>query len=980
MMRLAEMKISNKIAAIFIVLMLVMGIGGSVGLYNASKIAEVTSLLYSDSFKRTETLSTLEKEFMSQRQEVFLHIIVADEGSKSFLESSIKERRAKIEKLLEEYKRHSLDTHIRGALKRFTTNLNDYWDVQARVLEASSAGKGEEALSIIRGEGNRAFNMALNGLKDLLGAERTAASNAYLRSEQLARIITIVTLLFTIAAIIVAAGLWLAFTRSIVRPILLIEESARKMARGDLKQRAVVASNDDIGSLAREFNEMAKSLEESYATLERKVEERTEELRRANEELTKKKQELEIKNEELARASRMKSQFLANVSHELRTPLNSIIGFSELLQEKSFGELNEKQAQYVRFIHTSGNHLLHLINSILDLSKIEAGRMELMIEKFPLADVLGEVLGAIKPIAHKRNISIETKVAPASPVISADKGMFKQIMFNLLSNAVKFNVDGGKVFIDWNITDEPEGMAMQRYLYISVKDTGVGIKDEDLKRLFREFEQLDPSVTREHGGTGLGLALTKKLVELHQGQIMVESKAGKGCKFTVRLPQGSEKIEVLQIHTPVADVDKKADKESPLILIAGESADINHLLQIYLSGENYDVLTVPDGVELVKMAKEKHPFAIVTGVSIPKKDGWEVMRELKASEETKDIPVVIISSANNKELGFALGAVDYLVKPIDREKLLDTLGRLHFMRSMRGRTLNILVVDDDPQVLTLLGDILEKEKFNVLKASGGEEAVRMAIEDEPDLIILDLMMPEVSGFDVVERLKDHPVAKNIPIIIFSAKEITEDDKKRLGTNIDKIIKKASFSREDLLAEIRLLELAYPERANMVDRVTRLFNRRYFDIILSREISRCERYKQTCAVLLIDIDDFASYNRINGVTNGDEALREMSQIIKNNLRKSDCVTRYGGDEFAILLPGIDGDEPLRVAEKLRVLVENHTFPAVEGEQGQLTISVSVTNLPVQGKADIIENLETAVKNIYDGGGNKVVFCMEGGGEY
>jgi len=244
-----------------------------------------------------------------------------------------------------------------------------------------------------------------------------------------------------------------------------------------------------------------------------------------------------ILNEELVKLNKMRSQFLANVSHELRTPLNAILGFSELLIEKSFGELNEKQTHYVNYIHTSGNYLLRLINNILDMSKVESGRVELEPEELPLTDVVGEVLNIIGPMAHKKSVVVDSKTIPLSTKVILDRAKFKQIMLNLVTNAVKFNKRGGKVEIDWDISEEAKGDIIERVLRVSVKDTGIGIKDKDIPRLFRDFEQLDSSVTREYGGTGLGMALTKKLVELHGGRIWVESEYGKGTKFIFVIPQ-----------------------------------------------------------------------------------------------------------------------------------------------------------------------------------------------------------------------------------------------------------------------------------------------------------------------------------------------------------------------------------------------------------------------------------------------------------
>ncbi len=502
----------------------------------------------------------------------------------------------------------------------------------------------------------------------------------------------------------------------------------------------------------------------------------------------------------------------------------------------------------------------------------------------------------------------------------------------------------------------------------------MGIKKEDMGKLFKEFEQLDPSVTREHGGTGLGLALTKKLIELHNGHIRVDSELGRGCKFTVKLPQGSDKLELRQTRIMPEVVVKAADDviERPLILVAGESEDVNHLIHIYLSGGGYEIVTAKDGLEVIEKARELRPFAIVCGVALQEKDGWEVMKELKVHEESKDIPVVIVSATDNKELGFALGAVDYIEKPIDKAKLVDTINRLNFVKSRKRRKLNVLVVDDEPQVLTLLSDILEKEDFVVYTANGGEEAIITAIRDEPDLIVLDLMMPGVSGYDVVDKLKEHPVARNIPVVIFTAKDITTEDKQRLGDNIDKIIRKASFSKEDLIAEIRLLELSFPDRANLIDRTTKLFNKRYFDILLSREISRSQRYKQACSVMIIDIDNFSEYNQAHGVANGDDALCDISRLFTNNLRKADCVTRYGGDSFAILLPGISGEETALVAEKVRKMVEMNLFPSLD-DDGQLTVSIGAASLPLGDGLDVLGVLEHSLSEAYSSGGNKVVIC-------
>ncbi len=674
-----NLSISNKLATVFIVLLMMMGVGGMVGLYNADKLADVTERLYLDSFKRGETLSLIETQFLSARQELFLHTIISDESSRSYLETSIDDRKKRIDHLLVEFEAMGLAPDQVTAFDSLKTNLGRYWHVHLNVEKLSRAGERDSALSIIRMEGNKTFTDTINSLSTLYKNEKSASLADYKRSDFFARLIMGVTIAFTVLAIVAGVGLWLALTRSIVRPILSIENSAKRIAEGDFKQRVpVTATEDEIGKLAGEFNRMAESLQNYYATLERKVAERTDELSAANIELQSKKRELEYTNLELLEANKMKSQFLANVSHELRTPLNSIIGFSELLQEKTFGELNERQEQYVEFINSSGDHLLQLINNILDLSRIEAGAVELNPEVFSIMEVISEMLGIVKPLAHTRGIKIETKLAPASPQMRADKAKFKQILLNLLTNAVKFNRDEGSVFIGWNIVEEPVGMEIVRQVTFTVTDTGIGIKDADRDRLFKEFEQIDSSITREYGGAGLGLVLTKRLVELHNGSIWFESVEGEGTTFYLKLPLGTEEMDLPDL-VPSPDEVRVPDHDTATelpVIIASESPDISHLLQIYLAGEAYDVTVAADGLDLLRKAQERKPFVIITGITIPKKDGWEVLKELKADPDTSDIPVIIISSTANREMGISLGAEDYMEKPIDRERLLKVLRRL----------------------------------------------------------------------------------------------------------------------------------------------------------------------------------------------------------------------------------------------------------------------------------------------------------------
>ena len=669
-----SLNISNKLAVIFLVLLFMMGVGGSVGLYNGSQIAKVTDHLFMDSFQRTEILSSIEKDLLHQRQELFLHAIISEFSSKSYLEGSLGEIKNKIDRKLSEYESFGT-SGLEVLLYELTASLPEYWDVQARVVSLSMEGKRDLAITLIQGDGNVKFAATMNALKKLINEESNTAFSAYQTIKTFASMIIVVTLIFTVLAIFVAGGMWLATTRSIVVPIRAIEESAKMIAGGDLSQRVPVMTQDELGSLAGEFNQMAENIEEHNATLEERVNQRTAQLKSAHHETEAQKEELERTNVELVHANEMKSQFLANVSHEFRTPLNSIIGFSELLKEKSFGELNTKQLEYLDYIRSSGSNLLSLINNILDISRMEVGNMELEPDDFSFSEILGETLSIIRPLAHKRNITINTKTSPASPIIRADRAKFKQILLNLISNAVKFNVDGGSVDVDWEIREEPSGMVMEHVLIFSVKDSGIGIGADDLERIFKEFEQVDSSISREYDGSGLGLALTERLVKLHKGKIWVESKPDEGSTFSVKLPQGTERIDM-----PVFSRSPSLGTGNPgssSLLIACESEDLNQLLSIYLADEPYDIIIANDGFELVDKAASEVPFAIIMGVALSRKDGFEVMKELKKGDSTAQIPIVLLSSPEDKDMGFSMGAVAFLEKPVTRTRVLEILSNLY---------------------------------------------------------------------------------------------------------------------------------------------------------------------------------------------------------------------------------------------------------------------------------------------------------------
>ena len=547
---------------------------------------------------------------------------------------------------------------------------------------------------------------------------------------------------------------------------------------------------------------------ESYQTVQRQAEElqrqgeelamQNEELKSQTDELLAQQHALAEKNREVERANQAKSEFLANMSHELRTPLNSIIGFSEVLEDQLFGELNEAQKKYVHNINTSGMHLLQLINDVLDLSKVEAGKMLLQCEDFPISAALHDIETAMRHELDKKNLSFDMEIDERLASINADKQKFRQVMLNLLSNAVKFTPQGGKIKV---IAKGVDGLAVQ----ISVTDTGIGIKSEDIKRIFARFQQIDSKTVREYAGTGLGLALTKRFVEIHGGKIWVESEFGKGSTFTFAIPL-RPKSKTFQKEATLSDALENGKKGS-LVLVVEDDQKSSRLLKDYLTCEGYKVATAWTGKEAVDKATDLKPMAITLNVNLAGESGWKVLEKLKETSETKDIPVVVVSIFEERDRGFSLGAVDYLVKPITREQLVQTLKRRGLTVGPEAGPVHILVIDDEPKTVELVAAVLEAEGYCVQKAYGGEEGIDLAIRQGYDLIILDLMMPKVDGFDVVEELKKHAGSKDVPIIIATAKDLTEEDLLRLRGKVESIAQKGRFSKEELLRDIKRIEKA-----------------------------------------------------------------------------------------------------------------------------------------------------------------------------
>ena len=489
--------------------------------------------------------------------------------------------------------------------------------------------------------------------------------------------------------------------------------------------------------------------------------------------------QLEETNAMLKEASRHKSQFMANMSHELRTPLNAIIGFSELLTDAADGQIDEAtRKRFTSQILNGGRHLLALINDILDLSKVEAGQMELRLETVVVAEIVEQVTRTVEPLVGKKGIRLEAD-ASAAGELRADPGKLKQMLLNLVSNAIKFTPEGGRVAIS--------AIRKPGAVEISVADSGIGIAEADQTQIFQEFHQVDPGPGRRHEGTGLGLALTKRFAVLHGGDVRMQSRVNEGSIFTLTLPL--EKAAQRPAAQPAA-VAANGNGAGPMVLVVEDDPAAAELLTRQLANAGYRTQIARTGMEAIARARQLHPAAITLDVILPELDGWEVMSRLKSDRSTSGIPIVVVSVVDNPELGMALGAVDYLVKPVDGKDLVRRLRRFDSRR--------ILVVDDEAANREWLTQTLEPAGFKVVSASGGREAISMARSHPPDLVLLDLMMPEVNGFDVVEALRKNKATRETPIMILTAASLTEGDKRKLNGRVSQILSRGSVGASDLV--------------------------------------------------------------------------------------------------------------------------------------------------------------------------------------
>jgi PAS domain S-box-containing protein len=514
-------------------------------------------------------------------------------------------------------------------------------------------------------------------------------------------------------------------------------------------------------------------------------------------------EEIERARDAAEAANRAKSAFLANMSHELRTPLNAIIGYSEMLQEEVEEAGQPGLVADLKKIHTAGKHLLALINDVLDLSKVEAGRMEVYLETFEIRRVVDEVVSIVGPLVDRNANRLEVDCPASVGAMRADLTKVRQGLFNLLSNAAKFSERGT---VTLRVGREPAGG--REWVLFEVGDTGIGMTPEQMGKLFQAFAQAEASTARRYGGTGLGLAITRRFCQMMGGDVTVRSEVGKGSTFTMRLPAEVADPRAEPARAAEADAEEApaaaGPAEAPTVLVIDDDPTVHDLMRRVLGRDGLRVVAARGGRAGLELARQERPVAITLDVAMPDMDGWGVLAALKADPALAAIPVVMLTIVDDQARGYTLGAADYLTKPVDRDRLLAVLQRHRAAAAAHPA----LVVEDDAATRELMRRVLEREGWRVTEAGNGRVALACVAEGPIGLILLDLGMPEMDGFEFLEALRARAEWRTIPVVVVTARELAEADRRRLTGMVERIVEKGTYGREQLLEEVRALVRGY----------------------------------------------------------------------------------------------------------------------------------------------------------------------------
>ena len=615
----------------------------------------------------------------------------------------------------------------------------------------------------------RRAHIHLTALLGDLQAKADAATEHDRDIERLVQNLNIANLALTGVLVVVLTVHFFVFLR---RRVTELNAGTERIGAGDLSYRIPLEHDDELADVALGINQMAGQLQQAVRS--------TEEARLAAEQ-----------------ANQLKSSFLANMSHELRTPMNAIIGYTEMLLDDladSDADGAEQMAQDLERIRSSGKHLLALINDILDLSKIEAGKMQLSLETFAVQGLLNDVVDTVRPLVARNSNTLHLRVPDDPGMMHADLTRLRQSLFNLLSNAAKFT-DHGSITLEVLV----DRAGAQPRIRFAVADSGIGMTPEQLGRVFEDFAQADSSTSRRFGGTGLGLSISRRFCRMMGGDIGVQSEAGVGSTFTIDLPlEVSEHVQ--KEHPEPASVPVQAPQGGDLVLVIDDDPGMLDLLGRLLARDGYRVATASSGEEGIELTRSLHPQAVVLDVLMPRLDGWAVLSTLKNDEATRAIPVIVLTMLDDSEMAFALGAAEFMTKPVDRQHLAGALRRCGLV----PREGTVLVVDDDPQARALMQRALAYGRWHILEAGDGREAFEVMQNRKPDLILLDWVMPGMDGLEFLTRLRAAEQNQApTPVIIVTAQDLAGQEQSDLERYRALRISKSALTRAALQAQISL---------------------------------------------------------------------------------------------------------------------------------------------------------------------------------